>query len=166
MEGIGLFGVLLVILGICITIAPLIIWRNTNRTNRLLALMLSQRGVKPERVRAAWSQSGSTLASIPGYEDMGIVGALKDAGRAVQKIQKDFKEAAAEDPKPAPIKPKSRYCHHCGSDAPLDAAACPTCTRLFARVPIFCPTCGHEISHRPESCPGCGKKLKYKGAPA
>lgn len=166
MEGIGLFGVLLVILGICITIAPLIIWRNTNRTNRLLALMLSQRGVKPERVRAAWSQSGSTLASIPGYEDMGIVGALKDAGRAVQKIQKDFKEAASEDPKPAPIKPKSRYCHHCGSDAPLDAAACPNCTRLFARVPLFCPTCGHEISHRPESCPGCGKKLKYKGDPA
>ncbi len=134
MEGIGLFGVLLVILGICITIAPLIIWRNTNRTNRLLALMLSQHGVKPERVRAAWSQSGSTLASIPGYENMGIVGALKDAGRAVQKIQKDFKEAASEDPKPAPIKPKSRYCHHCGSDAPLDAAACPNCRSAHGQL--------------------------------
>lgn len=166
MEGLGLLWLIIFIISTCIAIAPLIIWRNTNRTNRLLALMLLQQGAKAEHVRGAWSQGGSTLASIPGYEDMGIVGALKDAGRAAQKIQKDFKEAAAEDPKPEPADPVARYCHHCGTDAPLDADACPTCTRLFARVPIFCPKCGHEISHRPESCPGCAAKYKYKEGPA
>ncbi|SFM20455.1 Double zinc ribbon [Desulfomicrobium norvegicum] len=166
MEGLGLLWIIFLVLSGCVTIAPLIIWRNTNRTNRLLALMLLQQGAKPEHVRGAWSQSGSSLTSIPGYEDMGIVGALKDAGRAVQKIQKDFKEAASEDPKPAPIKPKSRYCHHCGSDAPLEASACPTCTRELPDRPVFCPKCGHEISHRPEACPGCGAKYRYKDNPA
>jgi hypothetical protein len=92
---------------------------------------------------------------------------LRDAGKVMAATAAAFREALNEKPENKPaVAPKSRYCHMCGTDAPLTEDACPTCTRLFARVPIFCPTCGHEISHRPESCPGCGKKLKHKGAPA
>lgn len=166
MEGLGFLWLIIFIISTCVAIAPLIIWRNTNRTNRLLALMLLQQGVKPEHVRKAWSQGGATLTSIPGYEDMGIVGALKDAGKAVQKIQKDFKEAAAEDTKPEPVNPTDRYCHHCGTDAPLDADTCPSCTRILPEHPVFCPKCGHEITHRPETCPGCATKFKYKDSSA
>jgi len=81
MEGLGIFGFLLIVLGICITIAPLLIWRNTNRTNRLLALQLARQGAKPEDVRSAWSDGGSHLASVPGYEDTGLLGAAKELGR-------------------------------------------------------------------------------------
>jgi predicted amidophosphoribosyltransferase len=49
---------------------------------------------------------------------------------------------------------------------PLEASACPTCTRELPDRPVFCPKCGHEISHRPESCPGCGAKYRYKDSPA
>ena len=42
-EGLGIVGLLIslaiLIIGLCITIAPLIIWRNGNRTNRLLVLI-------------------------------------------------------------------------------------------------------------------------------
>lgn len=47
----------LVVVVICITIAPLIIWRNTNRTNRLLAELLVQRGVDRARVLRLWTSS-------------------------------------------------------------------------------------------------------------
>lgn len=145
------------ILGICITIAPLIIWRNTNRTNRLLALMLLRQGVPRDDVIAAYDASGSSIGGVPGSG----VGFKQVAKKTVENFK-----LSAEDQKPAPINPKSRYCHHCGSDAPLDAAACPTCTRQLPERPVFCPKCGHEITHRPESCPGCGAKYRYKDNPA
>ena len=43
-------------IGLCITIAPLIIWRNTNRTNRLLAEALRINGVSPTRIKRLWTQ--------------------------------------------------------------------------------------------------------------
>ena len=53
-----------VILGFCITIAPLIIWRNTNRANRLLALMAARAGVTPEETKAAWIAGGGSMPKI------------------------------------------------------------------------------------------------------
>lgn len=35
----------LIVVGVFITVAPLIIWRNTNRTNKLLVLIARQQGV-------------------------------------------------------------------------------------------------------------------------
>lgn len=88
---------------------------------------------------------------------------LQDAGQTLAATATAFRESLNEKQKEEPAAPPvARYCHLCGTDAPIDADACPTCTRLFARVPIFCPKCGHEISHRPEVCPGCGAKYKYK----
>ena len=158
MEGLGMVGFLLFVLGICITIAPLLIWRNTNRTNRLLALQLARMSTPPMDVRRAWSDGGSHLASVPGYEDTGMLGVAKDA-------VKTFSAAISEEKqKPAPAPPKSRFCPACGSDAPLTATKCPSCSRDLADKPLYCPKCGHEISHRPSECPGCGVGLKWKKA--
>lgn len=52
------------IVGLCIAIAPLIIWRNTNRTNRLLALLLQQNGVKSIEITHAWNKGGSDASTI------------------------------------------------------------------------------------------------------
>lgn len=49
---------------ICITIAPLIIWRNTNRTNRLLAELLVLRGADRTRVLRLWSSSAEDKAEF------------------------------------------------------------------------------------------------------
>lgn len=154
MEGFAVVWVFFfVILTICITIAPLIIWRNTNRTNRLLALMLLYQGVPKKDVIDAYEASGSSVGGVPGSG----VGFKELAKKTVDNFK-----LSAEDEKLEPVKPTSRYCHQCGTDAPLDADACPTCTRLFSRAPLFCPKCAHEISHKPESCPGCEAKYQYK----
>jgi len=47
-----------VIVAVCICIAPLIIWRNTNRTNRLLALSLLKQGYDRKLLDDAWYQGG------------------------------------------------------------------------------------------------------------
>lgn len=163
MDNFGFFGIILLILGVCITIAPLIIWRNTNRTNRLLALQLARQGAKPEDVRSAWSQGGASLATVPGYADTGIMGAAKEAGRVLKKTYTEFKDAAAEEKEEpaAPAAPTGRFCPACGSDAPLNATSCPSCSRDLAEKPIYCPKCGHEISHLPAECPGCGVRLNW-----
>lgn len=165
MEGLGIIGFLIFALSVCIAIAPLLIWRNTNRTNRLLALQLAKMGTAPVDVRKAWSDGGSHLASVPGYEDTGLLGAAKEAGAAIKKVAEDFKAAAAED-KPVHVPPKNRFCTACGSDAPLTASTCPNCSRELAARPLYCPKCGHEISHRPAECPGCGVGLKWRESAA
>lgn len=53
-----------VILGFCITIAPLIIWRNTNRANRLLALMAARAGVTPKEIKDVWIAGGGSMPKI------------------------------------------------------------------------------------------------------
>jgi hypothetical protein len=160
MDNFGFFGLILFTLGVCITIAPLILWRNTNRTNRLLALQLARQGAKPEDVRSAWSDGGSHLASVPGYEDTGLLGAAKGAA---ENFKAAYSEAKVED-KPAPVPPKNRFCPSCGSDADLTASTCPSCSRDLAEHALYCPKCGHEISHRPTECPGCGVWLKWREA--
>ena len=43
LAGIGILAwVVVMVVIVCITIAPLIIWRNTNRTNRLLEELLDE----------------------------------------------------------------------------------------------------------------------------
>ena len=137
----------ILIFSVCLTIAPLLIWRNTNRTNRLLAVMLAKQGVKKDILKRTWDLSGADFNQI-------------FTESAAEVAQKSF--VFTEDERPNPIQPKSRFCHHCGSDAPLNFDACPTCTRILPDNPVFCPKCAHEITHRPESCPGCGTKFKYK----
>lgn len=64
MGGIGFFfGILSLVVVICITIAPLIIWRNTNRTNRLLALHLLHQGVPADKVEEAFRSGGTKISS-------------------------------------------------------------------------------------------------------
>jgi hypothetical protein len=66
-EGLGFVGFLIsiaiLIIGLCITIAPLIIWRNGNRTNRLLALIALQENIPHEVIRNVYNCGGSKLPS-------------------------------------------------------------------------------------------------------
>lgn len=48
MSGIGFIFMLIV--SIAITIAPLLIWRNTNRTNKLLGAIAKQHGVPQKEI--------------------------------------------------------------------------------------------------------------------
>jgi uncharacterized membrane protein len=48
MSGIGF--VFLFIVSLAITIAPLLIWRNTNRTNKLLGAIAAQQGVSQKDI--------------------------------------------------------------------------------------------------------------------
>ncbi len=50
MEGIGVLWLLATIVSLCIAFAPLILWRNTNRTNRLLSMLAIQNGADPKHV--------------------------------------------------------------------------------------------------------------------
>lgn len=153
MEGFAIiWAILIIILGICITFAPLLIWRNTNRTNRLLALMLLRQGVPADIVVKAYAASGSSIGGVPG-----LGAGIRDFA---QKIVKDFK-LSAEDKNLDHVKPTTRFCPSCGSEEPLNTTVCQTCMWVLAEHPIFCPKCGHEISHRPTACPGCGTKYRY-----
>ncbi len=58
--GIVLVWLILVAIGLLITIAPLILWRNTNRTNRMLALIAEQLGVPPQRITYVYKNGGSS----------------------------------------------------------------------------------------------------------
>lgn len=65
MGGIGFFfWLFFVVIAICITIAPLVIWRNTNRTNRLLALLLLQQGVPADTVNEVFKSGGSKVPTF------------------------------------------------------------------------------------------------------
>jgi len=67
-EGAGIIGLVIalsiLLISICITIAPLIIWRNGNRTNRLLALIAVQVGVPVETVKETFHRGGGGLPPI------------------------------------------------------------------------------------------------------
>lgn len=49
------------VIGLLVAVAPVIIWRNTNRTNRLLALLLERSGVPSGTIRDAWEHGGAQL---------------------------------------------------------------------------------------------------------
>lgn len=53
--------IFIALVSFCIAIAPLIIWRNTNRTNRLLALLLSQKGIDAELISKSYFNSGNDI---------------------------------------------------------------------------------------------------------
>lgn len=50
MESLGIIWLIALIIGLCITFAPLFIWRNTNRTNRLLSMIAIQNGADAQHV--------------------------------------------------------------------------------------------------------------------
>ena len=54
----------LIVIAVCITVAPLIIWRNTNRMNRLLVLMLAKQGFKKEALERTWHKGGDEFKYI------------------------------------------------------------------------------------------------------
>ncbi|EFI36138.1 hypothetical protein Dthio_PD3592 [Desulfonatronospira thiodismutans ASO3-1] len=56
--------IVLLALLIAILIAPLLIWRNTNRTNRLLVLIALQSGVPPKHVKEVYRMPGSDMSSV------------------------------------------------------------------------------------------------------
>lgn len=63
---------ILIVVLLCVTLAPLFLWRNTNRMNRLLALQILQAGVDSELVVAAWKGSGGEIQSVPGIKPVTI----------------------------------------------------------------------------------------------
>lgn len=159
MESIGaMLTILCFVVAIAIAIAPLYIWRNTNRANRLLALIAMRSGCDGDEIKAAWTATGGQLTSVPGLQGYGMLGVAK-------KTVESFRQAVSEQPKTKPssrAEPKNRYCQYCDTTAARDALACPTCAREFPARAVFCPRCGHEITHMPKNCPGCGAAYKYK----
>lgn len=66
--GLGVVGLLIylaiLIIGLCITIAPLIIWRNGNRSNRMLVLIALQLGVPAKQIKDVFSKGGGDLPRV------------------------------------------------------------------------------------------------------
>jgi hypothetical protein len=64
-EGLGIFGftifIAFIVISICITLAPLVIWRNGNRTNRLLALIALHQGIPAQKIQEVFSKGGGDL---------------------------------------------------------------------------------------------------------
>ncbi len=147
------------IIGICISIAPLIIWRNTNRTNLMLALIAVQQGVPRAAITRVWEQGGSEVEHAFDPTEF-----EKNTAAAKQSANNFKIEAGDAEPTREPAVPTGRYCPACDTAAPLDATACPRCGREFPVHAVHCPKCGHEITHQPTVCPGCGTRYKYKGA--
>jgi membrane protease subunit (stomatin/prohibitin family) len=161
------FGLFYLIFGICIAVAPLIIWRNTNRTNRLLAIIAVQLGAAEEDVRTAWDSGGGAIPRVTGLKNGGILGALAGFRDNYRQAMAEQNTEDSQDSQPASAAPTARFCAACGADdIPLDVATCPKCTRILPENPMFCPRCGHEITHKPAFCPGCGGKFRYKDKPA
>lgn len=159
MAGFGVIGIIVFVLGICVSIAPLIIWRNTNRTNRILALIAAQQGVPKALITRAWEQSGSDVDHV-----FGPTAFEKNTAAAKQAVSNFKFEAGSVAPKPEPAAPTGRYCPACDTAAPLGSTACPQCEREFPDHAVHCPKCGHEITHQPAACQGCGTRYRYKGA--
>jgi hypothetical protein len=56
-----LIFIIILVVSFCIAIAPLFIWRNGNRTNRLLALIAINQGISADQVREVFYSGGSEL---------------------------------------------------------------------------------------------------------
>jgi len=93
--GTGTFVVLALwaIVLICLFFAPLIIWRNGNRTNRLLALYMLHCGVPANNIYAVYKSRGSDLPSGV-YE-------MRKRQIAEEKTAKAATKAAANEAKAA-----------------------------------------------------------------
>lgn len=68
LSGIG--WVVLLILGLYIVIAPILIWRNTGRTNSLLAAIAKQHGVSQDAIDKALGKVVHSKASTSTWEDL------------------------------------------------------------------------------------------------
>lgn len=102
----------------CIAIAPLIIWRNTNRTNRLLTLLLTQVKTDPILIGKTYYGSGNDL------EYLGI--------RAFTSHQENPTHMSAQNPVTSnDDSGKPKVCPACGTECPSNATKCRICPREF-----------------------------------
>jgi len=66
--GLGIIWLMIVIailiISVCISVAPLIIWRNGNRTNRLLSLIALRLGLPADRIRTTFYKGGGDLPNV------------------------------------------------------------------------------------------------------
>lgn len=99
----GILWIFIFIVSICITIAPLLIWRNSNRTNRLLALLLAQNGTDPNLISKTYFGSGNDI-EYPG---------IKELNYEEYTNGKDFKQ-----------------CPKCGAKSPSNTTRC-ICNHIF-----------------------------------
>lgn len=114
----ALAWIFIAIVSFCIAIAPLLIWRNTNRTNRLLALLLTQNGTDPNLISKTYFGSGDNI------EYLGI--------RSSSNYQENAGNISVQD-SPTSINEasKTKVCPACGTVCPASATKCRICPREF-----------------------------------
>lgn len=124
MEGIALLWVATILISVCIAFAPLVIWRNTNRMNKMLGLVALRVGASPEEVRAVM------LGGDP---------ALKPDKR--NKVCPSCKALR-------PVSESScRFCGHAFVMAP-QTTLCPDCGEDITHMPGECPRCGKAFIYK------------------
>lgn len=124
MGGIGFVWLVMVIIGLCIAIAPLIIWRNTNRANRLLGQIAIQLGCNPDDIQLIFS-----------------------GGRLKMRAGKNQKQC----PGCNAIRPNAEaVCSFCGHQFPMAPrkVACPDCQTDITHMPPECPECGRRFKYK------------------
>ena len=114
----GILWIFIFIVSICITIAPLLNWRNTNRTNRLLALLLAQNGTDPGLISKTYFGSGNDIdylgiRSSTDYQD-------NSANKAIQDAPTNNYASGA-----------TKVCPACGTVCSANATKCRICPREF-----------------------------------
>lgn len=123
METLGILWLVAAIVGPCIAIAPLIIWRNTNRANQLLALIAVQLGAAPRDVQAVLSGGSARIAAGKEHK------LCPDCG--------------------ARVVARAESCPGCGHQFKLAPRplACPECGQDITHMPESCPKCGREFKY-------------------
>jgi predicted RNA-binding Zn-ribbon protein involved in translation (DUF1610 family) len=128
MEGLfaagGLLWIMMFIICLCIAIAPLIIWRNTNRTNRLLAIIAIKAGADIEEVRSVLNGGRVQFAPKASEKFCPACGAMRPATERVCK-----------------------FCGHESAIAPRKIV-CPDCGQDITHMPSECPKCGKRFTYK------------------
>lgn len=128
MEGLfmmgGLFWVVLLVICICIVIAPLIIWRNTNRMIEVLALIAIKNGVNGEELRAVLL--GAKAKTKPNNTERICTKCLATRPATERKCRFCGQEPDMAD--------RKIECTECGQDITHMPPECPKCGKRFTYV--------------------------------
>jgi len=110
--------IFIVIVSFCIAIASLLIWRNTNRTNRLLALLLVQNGTEPNLISKAYYGTGSDIEylNVQSYSN----DQENSATMPVQGTSANNDDSG-----------RTKVCPACGTVCSANATKCRICPREF-----------------------------------
>lgn len=111
----------LFILGICLAIAPLIIWRNTNRTNRMLAALLIKEGMSSKKVYQIFYGNDSAFKDYSDQKKCPVCNASAHVSSA----------ACKECGHAYDVSPKRLSCPDCGHDITHMPENCPECGKTF-----------------------------------